>query len=1207
VRLAARSPVVLIATAALVAGSLVLPARSRGDVVTAGPVQRLSVAGGGKAANGDSSAAVIAARNPSVTAFVSAAQNLGTAAERTDAFVNDNGKIVRLAGALPDNWAQTGPSRSPSLSADGRYAAFVAVATDNNAPPASTPPQPGGEVFVRDLTVPKAVHIGVDGLDAQTLTISPDGRYVAFTAPASPSTSQTGPGEPDVIKIADVTTGEVKDLLDQTESPLRGHDPVLADGATALAFTTTQPIPLGGDDTNATPDVYLLSGQAPPPGAPPASIMTVSLSDQRLQRISVGPGGRQADGPSRAPSISADGNLVAFESFATNLVDDDTNGTADIFLRDIKAGTTTLVSRTSGGVIGNGPSTAPSLALDGRYVAFASAAGNLVANDTNGADPTNATQTNFELIDANGNSTYATAVTPEGGPPVTRVRATFPRGVAPAVGIRVDRGAVIDEQVQPLTVFDGRSNANPLGTVGRQGTTAIAGNTVLTTARPDLVSITLASAETNPPQGTLVDFCFDANLDSVGDQSRFHLHGYDSAVFYTADGGVVKSPDDQKCARVGFGTFAHAFTPDDYPVGVVDADAVTGAGSGNTAASLGVTTQVSGVAQTLRPPARRGLTFRAVAAGPLADVTTAPEVTSVQPDQNNADTLLFDFDQEVVYTGQGSAGFFRSDGSYFSSTNIVLNNSREIRVTFPQSVETVAGAARYFIDHNVVGGRTVGLGPPPTDREGNPSQGGPSGDQNGSTSSPNLTDATAIPNSTPATDMSFELTFDRNFSSPVPSKFAFYTEDGTRFLASSAVPESDKRKVKVTAPVGLFVNPVLMVTAEPGAVTGTNDDPPDTTGTSTNLPETNPASTAGSVVLNSLPSPRSGRTDGPDLVPDPATPAFDPATNSVLFTFDEPVRIDGVQLSPPSPAVAPIPKDIFERDLVTGSTGRASLGADGSEANGDSGAPSITADGRYVAFDSAATNLLPGDDPNVRDIFRRDMLTARVDPGLLDFSGPVAIGSRSATRSITVTNDEFGPLRYGGSAITGNDFTVVDDGCRNKVLNPTETCRVGVVFSPRNAGALTSTLTVSTDDLASPHRVSLTGIAEGPPGPGAFTPTLAVSPGVGPGGTVASVSGQGYRPDIALRLQWGPDPTLAAGPVPIGSTTVLATDGQGRFGPVPILVFHHDLLGPRVVQTSGTLPDATATAPFLAVQSTVEPSGKDVVSLVRQVQLLGRR
>lgn len=88
------------------------------------------------------------------------------------------------------------------------------------------------------------------------------------------------------------------------------------------------------------------------------------------------------------PAISADGRYVVFQSYASNLVPNDTNGAPDIFVRDLVTGETTRVSVASDGSQSNEPTNASwpwsSISGDGRYVAFSSEATNLVDNDTNG-------------------------------------------------------------------------------------------------------------------------------------------------------------------------------------------------------------------------------------------------------------------------------------------------------------------------------------------------------------------------------------------------------------------------------------------------------------------------------------------------------------------------------------------------------------------------------------------------------------------------------------------------------------------------------------------------------------------------------------------------------------------------------------------------------------------------------------------------------
>lgn len=83
------------------------------------------------------------------------------------------------------------------------------------------------------------------------------------------------------------------------------------------------------------------------------------------------------------PSISADGRFVAFDSYSPNLVAGDTNGTGDVFVHDRVSRETTLVSKDAGGDEGNQQSNAPRISGDGRFVAFHSAASDLVAGDTN--------------------------------------------------------------------------------------------------------------------------------------------------------------------------------------------------------------------------------------------------------------------------------------------------------------------------------------------------------------------------------------------------------------------------------------------------------------------------------------------------------------------------------------------------------------------------------------------------------------------------------------------------------------------------------------------------------------------------------------------------------------------------------------------------------------------------------------------------------
>jgi Tol biopolymer transport system component len=112
------------------------------------------------------------------------------------------------------------------------------------------------------------------------------------------------------------------------------------------------------------------------------------------ERVSVGPGGAAGDNDSQLPAISGDGRYVAFWSYASTLVAGDTNGTGDVFVHDRTTGVTERVSVDSRGRQSEGAEAdgvldinfgPPAITPDGRYVAFASSATNLVKGDKNNA------------------------------------------------------------------------------------------------------------------------------------------------------------------------------------------------------------------------------------------------------------------------------------------------------------------------------------------------------------------------------------------------------------------------------------------------------------------------------------------------------------------------------------------------------------------------------------------------------------------------------------------------------------------------------------------------------------------------------------------------------------------------------------------------------------------------------------------------------
>jgi archaellum component FlaF (FlaF/FlaG flagellin family) len=154
------------------------------------------------------------------------------------------------------------------------------------------------------------------------------------------------------------------------------------------------------NDTNSATDVFVRDRQA---GA--------------TERASVDSAGVAGTGTSYAPAISADGRYVVFSSSTSNLVPGDANGVTDTFVRDLQTGSTTLASVDSAGIQANDASYEPAVSGDGRFVAFRSAASNLVPGDTNGvADifirDAQAGTTERASLDSAGNAANASSYAP---------------------------------------------------------------------------------------------------------------------------------------------------------------------------------------------------------------------------------------------------------------------------------------------------------------------------------------------------------------------------------------------------------------------------------------------------------------------------------------------------------------------------------------------------------------------------------------------------------------------------------------------------------------------------------------------------------------------------------------------------------------------------------------------------------------------------
>jgi Tol biopolymer transport system component len=244
------------------------------------------------------------------------------------------------------------------ISANGRFVAFQSFGrfgsadTDRNE-----------DIYVRDrierTTVQASVRSDGSDLPAHYLVggISGDGQSVTFSDDNNAW----------LRNLAASTTTRLWHEANQEDFPSGtvGRVALSANGRFA-AFSTR--VPVSGNDTNHLDD-----------------IVRYSVASGARRVVTVGHAGPVGNDESYAPTISRTGRYVGFVSAATDLVRRDPNGQPDVFIRDVRDGTTTLASRGVDGPANNvsGRSSTASISRDGQRIAFDSYASNLVRRDTN--------------------------------------------------------------------------------------------------------------------------------------------------------------------------------------------------------------------------------------------------------------------------------------------------------------------------------------------------------------------------------------------------------------------------------------------------------------------------------------------------------------------------------------------------------------------------------------------------------------------------------------------------------------------------------------------------------------------------------------------------------------------------------------------------------------------------------------------------------
>jgi photosystem II stability/assembly factor-like uncharacterized protein/6-phosphogluconolactonase (cycloisomerase 2 family) len=201
-------------------------------------------------------------------------------------------------------------------------------------------------------------------------TVSLDGRYVAFHSDATNLIADDANDSSDVF-IYDRETDTIEAVSRNDEGDLGdsgSYAPSISEDNRYIAFQSSA-ANLVVDDTNDSNDVFVYDRTL-----------------DTIERVSVNDEGEEGDDYAQSPIISANGRYVAFESDATNLVADDTNDSNDVFVYDRDTDTIERISINDEGAEGDSSSSAPAISSDGRYVAFQSSATNLVADDTNGSN-----------------------------------------------------------------------------------------------------------------------------------------------------------------------------------------------------------------------------------------------------------------------------------------------------------------------------------------------------------------------------------------------------------------------------------------------------------------------------------------------------------------------------------------------------------------------------------------------------------------------------------------------------------------------------------------------------------------------------------------------------------------------------------------------------------------------------------------------------
>lgn len=776
--------------------------------------------------------------------------------------------------------------------------ATVLTAASLGLPPADSEP-----FDVSTISGPTTERISLNSAGAQGNgysrgpSISADGRFVAFYSRASNLSPDVTDGALGIF-VRDRKTGQTERVSITSLAPIGGEDSlapcISADGRFVVFQSWTSDLVPG--DTNMNSDIFVHDRLT-----------------RTTERVSVDSSGAEADSRSDQPSISADGRFVAFMSFATNLVAEDTNDRADVFVRDRLTGTTQRVSVTAAGTQNQIHSQAPSISADGRYVAYESFT-------TGPCGPVD----------------WSAVYLYDRQTGTTEMASMNTNGIAPNVIC-----------TQPSISADGKYIAFSTYAPYYNPDIVSGQNIYLRDRRTGLTELVSVNDSVEPTGSSRADSCISADGRYVAYRSSWSTQ----ADGYTARYQVyLRDRERGVTERVSVnysGTPANqnAYLPTISADGGVVAFASIATnlvwGDSNGKDDVFVRDRIGG---------RHPLAFSTQPGGAAIGYPLAAQPVVV----------LRDVCGEPALAGSETVTVRLLPG--FGTAGAVLTGTT--------TVPLVDGAA-VFTD---IGVSKTGTGFVLSARCGTHA---------------------------PVDSVSFDVGL-------IPNRLEVATQPigglpGGPFQRQPVVRVTDEfgnLDTWYTGPVALSIKPG---TGKTGAMLTGTTTVDAVAGVATFTDLRIDICGLGYVIVAMSGNLTPGESEPLDVKSAPGTTervsVTDPSVDMVDGeSFGPALNGDGTVVAFYSAATTMVPddnnwmNDVFVRDRPAGRTERVSVASDGSEGDGDSDNPAVSADGRFVAFRSAASNLVPGDTNGLRDIFVHDRLTGQTERVSVDSAGAQADG-----------------------------------------------------------------------------------------------------------------------------------------------------------------------------------------------------------------------